>query len=524
MTSITPRATDKVYSCGETCRVERHRVWQTEFHSFCLNLQKLKRALGVMAEEDFWNELLWPLLRYRRQVSCTPLCFDHPAVWDARLPERLRRHIAHCEQLYPRFGAPASALLDDLDAVSRQHQNPMLEVIATLCASYRTTKAALLLKETSMIPALPVTLGEIQELRHLELVTAAQLRRGECFDVLFITGPARLQPEYVLSSPRANSIHVVHYGWIQDAWKHEPAFISSSLGKASISRTDRASAEPCTDHGLPQGVRADVMDAEDLLPPINWQGITSRALESGPGDFLQEDITARLFLFEDHTAALLDAEEGSSALVIDLDEETVSRVKRIPVRDIAPGMFILLRTGGGGDYIVPMADRIMGERSSYAREQQRFWKARLREAIESESVLGVAVHLLDLGSGIANEMNVRNWASERSIKTRDYQDFAAIMRLLDLEDRTREYWDTMCKIDSAHRKAGGHIRKLLLRRVLDADFRELERSGRMDFELAEADGGSLTALRVADISPEPVTAPSSRLMHVFDLEAELWRG
>jgi hypothetical protein len=96
---------------------------------------------------------------------------------------------------------------------------------------------------------------------------------------------------------------------------------------------------------------------------------------------------------------------------------------------------------------------------------------------------------------------------------------------LGLGGEADEYWRLSEAIDSAHRMAGFHIRDLLLERVQRSDLTELEATGRMDFELDEADGGTLTALRVLDISAETYSVPPNRIGHPFrTLDDELWPG
>ena len=53
-------------------------------------------------------------------------------------------------------------------------------------------------------------------------------------------------------------------------------------------------------------------------------------------------------------------------LVIDTSEFGHVQVRRTPVDELEPGMYLLLRTAGGGDYIAPLADRLMGQRAAEA--------------------------------------------------------------------------------------------------------------------------------------------------------------
>src|SRR2546429_6140600 len=57
-------------------------------------------------------------------------------------------------------------------------------------------------------------------------------------------------------------------------------------------------------------------------------------------------------------------------------------IRRPPRSTLFPSttLFRSLRAGGGGDFIIPIADRILGAKAESRRRFQRLWKAKLREA------------------------------------------------------------------------------------------------------------------------------------------------
>jgi hypothetical protein len=221
---------------------------------------------------------------------------------------------------------------------------------------------------------------------------------------------------------------------------------------------------------------------------------------------------------------LLEIADDVKALILDLDEddneddsenEHASHFARLATGKIRPGMFLLLRTSGSGDYIVPIADRILGREAQRLRSMQEEWKSALRTLVQSKGLLAASIELLDLGSARANEINVRNWMSPRNIRPRDYNDFLAILRLTGMENLAHEHWQAAEAIDTAHRKAGFQLRKLLLSQVRGADLRTLQRKGRLDFHMPEVEGGTLTAFRVEHVMPDSILVPISRLGRPF---------
>jgi hypothetical protein len=210
-----------------------------------------------------------------------------------------------------------------------------------------------------------------------------------------------------------------------------------------------------------------------------------------------------------------------------LEEEPDERIGRILVTNIQPGTFILVRTGGGGDYIIPIADRILGAEAEKSRKYQSNWKKLLGEYVNSHGLLQTSLNLIDLGylgSKIANEVNVRNWLSPRSIRTQSYDDFFAIMKLIRLDSVANEYWVIMDLINNAHRKAGYKIRELLLEQVRDLDINQLHKLGKIEFKLSEDDDGGITAFRVVSVINNLITVPYSRIGQPFKLDNSVWQG
>ena len=267
------------------------------------------------------------------------------------------------------------------------------------------------------------------------------------------------------------------------------------------------------------------MAGSDYLGQQCWDILTAKARTSTVGAEIQDELVeVYLLLLEGEKAVFIDADESAKSLVIDISEDP-PKIIRKNNSAIEPESYVLLRTSGGGDLIVPVADGILGDHAKSVRAKQLIWKLKLQNKVKEKGLLEISINLLDAGSEIANEVNVRNWMSYRSIKTADKRDFAAIMQITDLENKTEDFWDAMELIDSAHRKAGQHIRKLLLKKVLEADINKLILHGKMDFDVSEeGKGSSLTAIRVVGISDSIVSVDVSQLGHMIEVRDELWQG
>lgn len=515
MTHISLSDVNKIYSLSSHFQIKHQPVKHHDFGIFCLLLRKFERQLSEAAKDDYWKNFLQLLRRYRFDLCAAPLPFNHPTVYSPENSKFLRKQLARCQFIYPDLLSSASDIVNCVESLSQLDSNPLLDFLEN---DWQFEKVALLLKELRLIPVVEKILATRPGLQKVELVVPSQLRSSTCYKNLVVIGPTRWFPEYVFSAPRASVIQVVHYSWIRDKWTAKPVFIGSDNVPESEPKSAPDIEQKDVNSTTSNKVVVSYLEPEELLPPsINWSQI-AKGLPSSSLD--PEDTEARLFVLEGSVAVFLDNE--SKVIVIDLEEDGESQVKRIPVADIEPNIFILLRTSGGGDYIIPLANRILGEDAQRLRGLQKLWKNKLKNAVRRHSLQTVSRNLVKLGSQIAKkELNIRNWMSDRLIRPKDDKDFNAILRFVDLGERLDEFHVAARLIDSAHRSAGKHIRKLLLHQVGKANLHKLEQLGRMDFELDEADGGSLTAFRVVDIAPQLNMIPASKVAQLFEIYPEV---
>ena len=526
MKNVSLDSTTAVYDCARLANIEVHNIDDAEFHRFCLSLIAFERSLGESASDDYWKPFLRTLKRYRFDISSTPLPFDYAMNQGSNLVERLRGQLGHCKLIYPRFADSAQELVDRVLAVRGSHSNPILAVCADI-AGCSGVDVAMLIKEPRLIPAVEQLLCDASGIGPVEVIGQTQLKGHSCYSTLIVIGPARWYGDYVFQSPRAHQIHIVKYRWINDGSPSSRVFTGSSklsgdgcvgIGGVVSTSTKESPVPP-----------NDSLNPEDFLPSIDWDDILRRVSARTVGDPEQADdgeeyVTALLFQLEGEIVVPLDASEGARATVLMLTQENTNPVQRIPVTNIEPGMFLLVRTRGGGEYIVLVADGILGERSDSAREAQRDWKDHLRRKVLQDGLRRVVHSLERYGSRRANQVNVRNWMSYRTIKTEDQRDFRAIMNLIGLPERFDEYWQKMTLIDNAHRRAGQLIRRQLLAEVRSADLDGLEKLGRMEFDLPGVEGINLTAVRIEDIHPQTFEIDVAKLGHPFELDGNPWLG
>ena len=520
-----PLAASDVYKCTSRAQIKRWWVAFSPLGEFCRALKKLKRGLDAHTRDDYWAPFFWRLDRYQFLLSTLPLPSNHPSIYPAGTIEVLEERLRQCHLLYPEHAQTAKDLLIRLSTLVSEGLNPLFNELLQLGDKSERASVALVVKEPHFIRDVESLLASEEVLRNVVVVGAQHLRENYCYDQLIILGAPRWYPEHVYTAPRGREIHVVCYDWVRDNWKPERAFIGSS----SSSRSSIFSRGQLDKHAL-SSPSSDHLSAEELLPEIDLDQLHKRFSRHSTGDLELEAVQARLLLLEGGSAVFIEASENSKVMVIDLDEDEeggterrTSSLPRVTVSDIEPGMYVLLRTGGGGDYLIPLADKFLGKNAQKLREGQEHWKGLLIEKARERGLLETSVALLDLGSMRAEENNLRNWMSSRNIRPHDKEDFAAIMKLIGLAEQTDEYWRNAGIIRSAHIRAGFRIRKLLLTQAANADFSELERTGRMDFELPGANAGSITAFRVIAVSQNLYTVPVSQVGDPFESDDALWR-
>lgn len=528
MVSITLANANRIYELSEKTSVYFHPVDCDQFKEYCFALQKLKK---VLSEEVDDGELLRTYVRfysrYRYTMSSTPLPFHNTDCCSEETQNYLKRKTTQYAIVFPQYGEEIKQLFNLFRSLLSIDQNPLLSKVIELTLGFRSNEVAVLIRDVNLLTITEKWINQTNLNCKFQLVDLLQLRGLNFFKKIIVLGPPQWYRDYqyVFSVPHAEEINFIGYEWMKGKWPSLNVFAAS----AKVSNSDQPEKE--IKHREKQ-----ILDPEDILVKqiYDWNKIRS-GLSYGhdlDGSTELETIEARLLLLEGFEAVYIDASsESAKALIIDLCEEdedvdeegeASSLVMRISANDIIAGMFVVLRTEGGGDYIVQVADKLLGEKAKAIRAKQSEWKSKLKDKVSQVGIDECVDLLRKFGSSKANEVNIRNWMSERNIKPRSLNDFEAIMQLLEIDKENHTYWENAELIDRAHRSAGFSIRKLLLKELFSVNRSELFRNGRMNFELQEGDGGSLTAFRVLDISPSTFLVPLSQINHVFRRSDNEW--
>lgn len=513
-----------VYGDASRCEIVRHWVDHSALAELSCSLRVFVQSLGDEAAEEFWRHSLGPIRRLGFAFCSTPLPFSEAVSAAGFDWGKLRRQVRLCEQLFPDAHEVLANLVQQLEGLSAEADSPFVAVLEQILQ--QGGELGVVLRNPRMNQAVAEFFARTASLRRARVVSPSQLRGGHLCKMLAAIGPCGWFPEHVFSAPRAAAVHVISPRWIRDSWKPGPRFLHSSEEPGSRNSSHRIGAMPKVSGvtGPDSYSNADLLPV-DLLPPMPTFGGNGRpfAGQSGDGD---EAVPARLCHLSGQRVVFVAVDDGSSSLIIDTSEMGHAGVRRVPVGELEPGYYLLLRTSGGGDFIAPLADRLMGGLAEKRRSEQSEWKQRLISAAterfgqvgrrELSVRLSVELQLQNLSQ--ARPANLHYWMSSKCIRPRKIEDFIAIMTFAGLEERSQELWAAMGDIDRAHRRAGHAIRRMLLHKIATASLEPLERDGEMVFELGDEDGGTLSAFQITDIVAEDYEVPADRIGVLLEME------
>jgi hypothetical protein len=518
--------TIRLYALSERSQAFRYPLEHGDFESFSLTLNELLRSLGEEAQGDFWKPLTDALRNFRYLASATPLPFGHSSFMNKEDKLRLQKRFELCLRYSPASQDKLLALQTLLERLLVSADNPYLAKLETLVPAHNARSWKLLIKNTRLKGAVQQTLWEHPALAGLEVIDTRSLCDTKPFKGLIVCGSSLWFPHHVLDAPRAEQTHVMHYRWLRDQERRTATF-DTLHDNNFLPKTIRVFAEPRPQQNTlqkeapqelePQASTPSItLPPEVILPTVDWAKLTGSQTQRSANS--SENVEAYLYLLEDDHAVYLKADDDASVTAFDPSTRDAERLR---AQHLESGMFVLLRTEGADDYVVEIANSLMGEHAAAARQLQAAWKKRVRDMKWRHSVEHMCHLLKRYGSTKANPANLQNWVAERTIGPKDVKDLNAIMMLIDWYEKRDEVWQTMTAIRNAHKRAGGYIREQLLKQLKDARIVELDKTGRLDITLPNTTAGKLSLFRVLAKAPEKVSVAYYHTSKPFSLE-EHW--
>jgi hypothetical protein len=510
MRHLSLPAADRLHECAASFVYQPIVLRHEGLAKFAFDLAQFESEVTGIGYEPTSAPVISVLRRYRYLLCAQPLPFEF---WHGAALESLRsvEPISDHGLPTPRHLSRARDLSEVLVGITQCSDNPVLEALRE---RQPWQDGALLLRELRWSAEIERVVTAADLHGPLTLMTASQLKDVQVLDMVAMVGPPRWYPDFCTTAPRASLCYSLRYSWIGGGVVRRDCF-GAPLKTDPVPREERSDTGPPSRH---RGGRALEVDPDEVLPSLNWAELARRVSICLPGDPHDEEVPAQIFELEGGLAVCLEVDGG--VITIDPTQDGRRRVQRIPVASVEANMFILLRTSGSGDYVVPVADQVLGGMASELRNKQAAWKAALRQFCFKHGAQQTCARLSAEGAGRATENNLRNWMHGRNIRPELRSDFDAIMKLIERPSEAEDFWQAMELIDRAHRRAGFRIRKSLLRHVLSSDLRGLQDTGRMEFEPPGLHAVSMAALRVVARYSQTVSAAYGHLgrpMNIQDL-------
>jgi hypothetical protein len=479
-------------------------MWRPVEHKgierFSTAVYGLSRSARALDDDTGWREFLYPARRARSILTTVPLPLSHPALGLTPLLDQLERSLP---ALRVYGGDEAGNLGADAAAAGREivatGDAPLLDAVLSVLPPAGTA-CAMLLPIPEYTGPVERHLHESAERPDLAVLSRYDMANLDTTGRLIVVGPLYWyeRHEYVLTSPRAPETVILKWSWLREQ-QPQRAQLEGSRGGVAL----KMRPVPASSSGLS-------IDTGEERVTIDWASVGRELSRSADTD-AWDVVPARAAVLAGRYAVLLPESGDRLVWLLDPQAPPEHRVARVDVADLEPGHVILLRTSGGGDLIVPIADEILGRAAPELRRLQRLWKSKLTSwARNHRSIRRAAAELGGRGCSTANTQNLRNWLGERSLRTESHSDWRAMMDVIALSSQGEEIWHAMGRLHSAHIEAGRSMARRLRDVANTVPLDALHSVGAQAFTLPS--GGSVTAFRVESFSPSVLECAPSRLM------------
>ena len=481
------KSISSIFDFARRGTVSVQNIKHPDVHLVSKEMNKLFLSLGECVNDDFWSDPVRRLKKLRFELSAAPLSQEY---FNKRIESIIGKLTALqilCDLVYPDSAVHLDSIIKILGLLKESNLTLLQSQLLDYLNEAPKMETAVLVKDTHFIQEAETEFSELLSHCMYNFISQDTLRGDQVYMRLAVVGPFHWYEDFVFSAPRAQEIRVFKYSFIRSSWKYETPFA------ASVSYKRPARKE------IIEEEEAEAIDANVLLIKPEIDAVLQSALAELKNSSMEELYTeAYLYLLEDNWAVFLET-EGATVLTIDTDDSAhFYGITRLRPTELEKGMFVLLRTEGGGDYVRPIADQILGASAKNLRLAQRQWKSYLHEEVAERGFNKSLDNLFDMGCYIVSPMNLRNWLSEDNISTQNFTHFKILFQFFGRESEAPVYWEKMMKIRNAHQQAGQKIRKILLDKVKNSDLNKLIKEGIMEFNLDGEDSGSITALRLVD--------------------------
>jgi hypothetical protein len=346
---------NRIYELADVGQISTAIADEESIRQFCRAHRAFQLTANLNQDDALLKEAVTLSGRFRFNVLSAPLPLNHYALIDEATSGVLLRRIAAVGRSYGELKPAGDRMTAAFNAIRANNANPLFDAIQADLARQPNSKIGFVIKASRLVSSVQKVFES--KFANFRVVTETQLRDREVFECLYVFGAGRWYSGFVFSCPRAPIIGIVRYSFLADRPSDEVSFIQ--LLKP-VTRLPIIEQSPGDDRDDFQQIEAD-----EVVPVFDIGAVIERANALGNRGVDRTDLSqlvqAKALFLEQQVAVLVPALENATELVIDLGEEAEKLVRRVPVDELEPGMAVLVRGQGGGDYIVPAADQIMAE-------------------------------------------------------------------------------------------------------------------------------------------------------------------
>ena len=554
---------NRIYKCSSACNITVHEVFHQETYAFSHNLTLFQRDLVKTEENDAWSQFIGRLKRYRFFISASPLPYNS-SFFDIEKSSKFLTAFLEPLALFDRANSSkiekARHILSVFKSLAELRVNAIADKYLELISEIKSSAdMAVVLIDNILVKPVKEFFASERRLKYIDFIfTAHDLKGFESFERLFVFGSpdwfSRKGYSFLFSAPRSMHIDVLSYSWLDNKIRIDPIF---DYPQVSGKNGEKAAARLITLIKKETPSPIEIIESEKCIPVLDIIRLKKRMEHAGieeNKEEIEDIVGAKIVILSHGKAVYVEESDTTSSFVLHLTKDK-SRIEdeqpyenedfesdteindeagreadddlellgRCLNSDLEPGMFILLRTGGGGDYILTIGDRVLGGEAMKCRSLQKEWKAKFRQILREKGPYEVQNELRARGGIKVHPATLLNWIRERNIRPASSANFSAILSVIGLSGESEKYFKNTGIILSAHRKAGNYIRKLLLDQIKKSDLKNLIVDGYMDFKLPVIDSSaSMGAFRIEAILPEIHQVPYYRLGHAVDVGEDLW--
>jgi hypothetical protein len=526
---------ERIYQISGQVQRLRYQAEHPLLMQFHRDVRRLCGQVEQAEEEQHCGPLLRRLRRFSFLSASTPLPFDHPLLWPDQAAEIMAEALKLYPNLFPTFLEVLRRIESSLTQLRANPSNPLWtwltdnvprRVTAAFWQSSRSDRT-LMLADSRILQAVE-TLVESANL-DLRLGTSLDFHKEQTVSAQIFLGSSRWFPAWCFTAPRSPKIELLQFRWVWDQTEYPATFQFNKMQSQSLkfidvreerkTHLDQSQEDsPVTSTDI--GPQAEELEQIKIDSPIfDWSRLLKRE-HFDERDADADEVLARCYGLQGYIGIWLPLGDDETVLGLQLDESNQYRVDRLPVDELRPDDYLLLRTGEAGDLLTALADNILGSGRDHVHRVHAEWKRVFRQKIfTNESAIS---RLKKLGAVKATPSNIRNWQSEGNLRPQRNEDFRAIVEFCGMEARFDEIANAVKLLRTAQQSAGQRIGHMILNTIRGTDLTALQREGKQTFTLAESqDGGSFTAYRLVSIAEQEAWIAPSRLAKPFVLEEEL---